>query len=86
MGIKRKLQACFRIINIGAYSNKNVLLEEHKCLLSLLDTPLSYENCIAQVKKIKENQVYKLFKLDKDPDFLKSFFIKGLNPLHLKSF
>ncbi len=84
MRIKRKLQACFRIINIGVYPNKNLLLEEHKILLSLLDTPLSCENCSELVKKIKENQVYKLFKLDKDPDFLKSFLTKGSNANILK--
>lgn len=84
MGTKTKLDACFRIINFGAYPNKKYLNEEHKTLLSLLDMTLTHENCEATIKKIKENQIYKLFKLDKDTDFLKSFFIKTSDPSTLQ--
>lgn len=85
MGIRRKLLAYFKIITIAAYPNKEELFEEHKILLSLLSSTLSSENCIEIIKKIKKNQAYKLFKLDKDPELLKTFFIKTVDSSTLET-
>ncbi|MCH9637406.1 MAG: hypothetical protein K0U16_05610, partial [Gammaproteobacteria bacterium] len=85
MEIKIKLRFFLKKINLATYPNKVILMKEHEALMSLLDSSISEKSCMEVIKKLKRNQVYIFFKLDKDPEFLKVLIKKILDPSILKA-
>jgi hypothetical protein len=71
-----KFKQILELLSFGNFPNNEELLQSYEALRKLLSISFSTESCLEIIKAVKNNQCYRQFKLETDPQFFKAIVSK----------
>jgi hypothetical protein len=84
MGIETKLLHMFQILAFGKFPNKGELIQAYEELKKIYIDPLCTDSILETINTVKNNLVYKEFKLEDDPQFFSAIIKKIDDPFMIK--